>query len=108
MPVPPLPLNPTLGWVSLVYADGPLVRLMLGCGWDGAVTFRVKLWVASGVAPLLAVMVSGKVPVWLGVPAIVALPSWLSVKVIPFGRVPAIPIEAVGWPVVVTTKDPAC
>src|SRR4051794_39095606 len=57
-----------------------------------SVTVRVKSWVASVVAPLPAVMVIGKDPLAVGVPAIVAVPSPLSVKLTPPGRAPVLVI----------------
>ena len=52
-------------------------------------TVSVKLWVALGATPLVAVMVKGKVPALpsAGVPARVAVPSPLSVNVTPDGSV---------------------
>ena len=53
-------------------------------------------------------MLSGKVPPGpVGVPATVAVPSPLSVKVKPAGNVPVSVMAAVGEPVVVTVKVPA-
>ncbi len=76
----------------------------------GALTVSVKDCVALGVTPLLAVIVIGKVPPALGVPASVAVPLLLLVNVTPAGSAPVsvIAIAAlVGNPVVVTVKVPA-
>ena len=70
-------------------------------------TVRVKDWVASEPTPLLAVMVSGKLPGAEAVPERVAVPSPLSVNVTPAGSEPDSLIEAVGLPVEVTVKVPA-
>ena len=53
----------------------------------GAVTVAVNDCVASVDAPLLAVIVNVKVPSVLGVPANEAVPSPLSVNVMPGGNV---------------------
>ena len=75
-------------------------------GW--ALTARVKLWVAGLPAPV-AVMVIGyeAADPLAGVPASVAVPSWLSVKVTPLGREPVSDSAGTGVPVVVTVKVPA-
>ncbi len=76
----------------------------------GAFTASVKLCVAFGVTPLFAVIVIGKVPPAVGVPASVAVPLLLLVNVTPAGSAPSsvIDIDAlVGTPVVVTVKVPA-
>src|SRR6476469_3478854 len=58
---------------------------------DGTdVTVNVKLWFASGATPLLALIVTGKDPSWVAVPAIVAVPSPLSVNVTPDGSEPVL------------------
>ena len=70
---------------------------------------RVKPWVASGETPLPAVIVKSYAPPLpaAGVPVIVAVPSGLSVKVTPLGRVASPSLsEGVGAPVVVTVKLP--
>ena len=78
--------------------------------WHGWSTVRVKLWVAAGVTPFVAVIVNGYVPPVLaaGVPESVAVPSPLSVNVTPDGRV-ASPSDNVelGTPVVMTVKVPS-
>src|SRR5580704_228450 len=66
-------------------------------------TVRVKLWVADGATPLLAVMVIGNDPLWVGVPA--RIPAEVSVT--PVGRVPVSLKVGAGVPVAVTVKDPA-
>ena len=43
-------------------------------------------------------------PVAVGVPASLAVPLWLSVKVIPAGKVPEIEIVGTGYPLVVMVK----
>ena len=43
-------------------------------------------------------------PVAVGVPASLAVPLWLSVKVIPAGNVPEIEIVGTGYPLVVMVK----
>ena len=43
-------------------------------------------------------------PVAVGVPASLAVPLWLSVKVIPAGNVPEIEIVGTGYPLVVIVK----
>src|SRR5260221_10768700 len=76
----------------------------------GAFPASVKLCVAFGVTPLFAVIVIGKVPPAVGVPASVAVPLLLLVNVTPAGSAPSsvIDIDAlVGTPVVVTVKVPA-
>ena len=75
-------------------------------GW--ALTARVKLWVAGLPAPV-AVMVIGyeAADPLAGVPASVAVPSWLSVKVTPVGREPVSDSAGTGVPVVVTVNVPA-
>jgi hypothetical protein len=97
-----LPALPTLNvvWSALV---------MLGA----SSTVRMKVWVAFGATPLLAVIVKVYVPPvpLAGVPARVAVPSPLSTKVTPLGRValPSLSAGGVGneWPVV-TLKVPLC
>ena len=81
--------------------------LVIAGAWS---TVSVKLCVASGEVPFDAVIVKGYVPPLplAAVPASVAVPSPLSVKVTPLGSEPAgIDKEAsVGTPVVVTVKVP--
>ena len=69
-----------------------------------ASTVRVKDWLAGLPTPLVAVMVKGKLPWEVGVPARVAVPSPLSVKVTPVGSGPLSVREDVGVPVEVTVK----
>ena len=66
---------------------------------------NVKSWVVVPVA-LVAVMVIGKLPPLpaVDVPARVAVPSPLSVKVIPAGSAPVSVTEEAGSPVVVTVE----
>jgi hypothetical protein len=70
-------------------------------------TVSVNAWVAFGLTPLLAVIVIGKDPDTDGVPARVAVPSPLSVKLSPAGNTPVRVIAGVGVPVVVTVNEPA-
>jgi hypothetical protein len=72
-------------------------------------TVSVNAWAAFGFTPLEAVIVIGKDPDTDGVPAIVAVPLPLSVKLTPTGREPVLVIVvAAGYPaVVVTVKLPA-
>jgi hypothetical protein len=69
-------------------------------------TVSVKGWLALGLTPLDAVMVIGYEPPAVGVPASVAVPSPLSVKVTPVGSTPDSDSEAVGRPCVVTVSSP--
>jgi hypothetical protein len=80
----------------------PTVAVVVGrlvkVGAVGGRTVRVKLWVADGATPLLEVMVNvyeGALPAG-GVPASVAVPSWLSVRIAPEGRAPDSEIAATG------------
>src|SRR5208283_2862413 len=77
--------------------------------WHAWLIVRVKLWVPSGVPPLMAVIVNGYVPAVpaAGVPASVAVPSLLSVKVTPVGRLPVSDNVHVGDPVDMTVTVPA-
>ena len=77
---PKVPPTPTLNVV--------LSALVIAGAWS---TVRVKDWVASGEMPFEAVIVKGYVPPVpsAGVPARVAVPSPLSVKVTPLGSEPA-------------------
>lgn len=76
-------------------------------------TVRVKLCVAAVPMPLLAVIVNGKTPPMpftpplRTVPLRVAVPSPLSTKVTPDGRLPDSVRAALGLPVVVTLKVPS-
>ena len=73
----------------------------------GEALVTVKSWVASGLTPLEASMVKVNVPWTVGVPEREAVPSPLSVKLTPVGRVPISDRAAVGYPVVVTVNEPA-
>ncbi len=70
---------------------------------------RVKVWVALGLPPFVAVIVNGYVPPVpaAGVPERVAVPSPLSVNVTPVGSAPVSDNPHVGDPVDVTVKVPA-
>jgi hypothetical protein len=85
--------------------DTVFVLVMTGA-W---LTFTVSVCVAFGLTPLLAVIVIGKDPATDGVPARVAVPLPLSVKLTPTGRAPVlVRVVAAGYPaVVVTVKLPA-
>ena len=85
-----------------------LSALVIAGAWS---TVRVKDWVASGEVPFEAVIVKGYVPPVpsAGVPARVAVPSPLSVKVTPLGSAPGLGKgqgRLVGSPLVVTMKVP--
>ena len=122
----PVPL-----WLSInVRPEGSVpAGVMLGTGEPVAVTVNTPFAVVANVAlfaleipsawltvsekfcvelpaVFVAVKVSGKVPGEVGVPARVAVPLWLSAKVIPVGKVPASVSTGEGKPVVVTVNDP--
>ena len=80
-----------------------LAEVMAGA----ACTVRVKDWVASDPTPLEASMLSGNTPPAVGVPARVAVPFPLSVKVTPAGSAPVSVRAASGVPVEDTVKVPA-
>jgi hypothetical protein len=83
----------------------PNALLMIG----GLATVRVKICVASDPTPLCAVIVStstSSVPD-KEVPASVAVPFPLSIKVIPAGNIPVSLNDGAGNPIVVTVKVPA-
>ena len=63
-------------------------------------TLSVKLWVAAVPKPLLAVIVIGKLPDWVGVPDNTPAPE----SVTPFGRVSAVEKVGAGKPVAVIWK----
>ena len=83
--------------------------LVMAGAVGAALTVSVKLWLASGLTPLDALIVIGKLPVDpdAGVPARVAVPSPLSVNVTPDGSDPDSVTFATGLPVVVTVNVPA-
>jgi hypothetical protein len=56
----------------------------------------VKLWVALGLIALAAVIVIGKLPPLVGVPARVAVPVPLSTNVTPLGSDPVSVIAGAG------------
>src|SRR3954452_16727684 len=72
----------------------------------GPATMRLKAWTLLP-APFVAVMLSGNVPEDVGVPASVAVPSGLGVKLTPPGNAPVAAKVGSGTPVVVTVKVPA-
>jgi hypothetical protein len=69
-------------------------------------TITVRVCVAAGLTPFVAVTVRVVVPVLVGVPDKMAVPLPLSVKVSPAGNVPVSVIAGVGWPVAVTATEP--
>ena len=112
--VAPPSLNADFGLPVVVTVNVPavpkvnVVALALVIAGATPLTVRVKLWVALGETPLLAVMVKGKGPKAVGVPLKVAVPSWLSTKVTPVGSVAPPSLNAdFGLPVVVTVNVPA-
>jgi hypothetical protein len=72
----------------------------------GGRTLRVKVC-CTDPAALEAVMVNVEADCDVAVPASVAVPLPLSVKLTPVGRTPLSDIDGVGEPVVVTVKEPA-
>jgi hypothetical protein len=70
----------------------------------GVPTVSVKLCEASGETPSDAPNVIANIPVWLGVPLSVPVPSWLSANITPFGSVPLSLTAGAGKPVVVTVN----
>jgi uncharacterized membrane protein len=93
-------------WLPLTAVAVKLVGVV---GGGSSCTVSVKLCVAAGLTPLLAVMVSGYVPFVpvAGVPLSVAVWFPLLVNVTPLGSAPVSVIVGVGVPVVVTVKVPA-
>ena len=77
--------------------------------WHTWSTVRVKLRVAAGMTPFVALTVIGHVPPVFatGVPEIVAVPSPLSVHVSPGGSAPTTDNWHGGDPVTVTVRVPA-
>ena len=71
-------------------------------------TVSVNDWLASGLTPFVALMVSGYVPPVpaAGVPDRVAVPLAWATKVTPAGRDPVLETVAAGLPVVITVKLP--
>jgi hypothetical protein len=96
---------PAVPWVKVVWLAEVMVGALLG-----ALTVSVKLWVAFGVTPLLAVMVIGKVPLWVGVPAsvpLLLLTVLTVLRVTPVGSAPVSVKVGGAQPVPVTVKLPA-
>src|SRR4051794_27017512 len=94
-----VPATPTLKVV--------LLALVMAGGW---LTMRVKFCVAFGATPLLPVVTIGELPPVpaFGVPAMVAVPLPLSVKVTLAGSAPVFNSPTLtGKPVVVTVNVPA-
>lgn len=71
-----------------------------------ATTLNVKVCVAFGNVPLLAVMVIDELLTAAAVPEIVAVPFPLSVKFTPVGNDPVLARAGTGLPVVVTVNVP--
>ena len=71
-------------------AGGPFPVITGGDG--GVVTTMVKVCVAFGTSPLLAVTVTVKLPVWLGVPDSRPLTD----KAIPVGKFPEVTVNMGG------------
>jgi hypothetical protein len=71
-----------------------------------AFTVRLNVCVPSGPTPLNAVTMSGYVPLLVGVPLRVAVPSPLSANVTPSGKSPVAISAGSGSPVVVTVNVP--
>ena len=104
LPVPPVNTPVRVVEVPDVIVEAAAVKLVI----DGAATtLNVKVCVAFGRVPLLAVIVMEELPVVAAVPEIVAVPLPLSVKFTPLGKDPVLAIAAVGLPVVVTVNVPA-
>ena len=70
-----------------------LFALVNAAAW---LTDTLSVWVALGFTPLFAVRLNGYDPPAVGVPAKVAVPLPLSVKVIPGGTVPVLLIAGAG------------
>jgi hypothetical protein len=123
VPVPPVKVSP-FGSVPVCVIVGvgeplaviaklnavPTVALAVAAlvivGAGAADTTSVKLWVAFGLLPLAAVIVIGKlVAAPAGVPAMVAVPSPLLVKVTPAGSAPDSVSVLAGNPVVVIVTE---
>src|SRR5271155_4227180 len=83
---------PAWPWVKVV----ELAEVMVGA----SSTVRVKAWVASGESPLVASMVIGKLPDWVGSPE--STPAL--VRVTPFGSDPVSVKVGEGTPVAVKVK----
>jgi hypothetical protein len=93
-----LPVEPTINVV--------LLALVIAGPW---LTVSVKLWVATVPTPLLAVIVTAKVPPVpaAGVPLRLAVPFPLFTNVTPLGSAPVSVKDGTGVPVAVTMKLPA-
>ena len=91
-----------------VFLPLPVALRPLGAA-GGPTTMRVKAWVASGLTPFVAVILTAYVPPvpGAGVPASAAVPSPLSLNVTPRGSAPFSDKPGVGAPVDVTAKVPA-
>src|SRR5712691_1061531 len=101
---------PALPPVAVAVAGVPKVTLLgavtVTVACVPALTVNTKLCDAFGVMPFAAVSESGNVPAPPGVPASVAVPLPLSVKVTPPGKVPVLLRLGVGVPVANTVKEP--
>src|SRR5579862_7700879 len=102
----PVSVRPGVGFpvaVTLNVLAVPTVKVMADVemivgAWETEVTDSVKLWIAGEPIPLLAVMVIGKLPLEVGLPERLAVPSPLSTKVTPVGSVPVSARLGVGLP----------
>lgn len=73
---------------------------------SGPLAVSVKFCVALGLTPLLAIKVMLNVPPVVGMPARVAVPLPLLVKVTPVGKLPvSARLVGIGKPVVVTVNE---
>src|SRR5712691_6588459 len=101
---------PALPPVAVAVAGVPKVTLLgavtVTVACVPALTVNTKLCDAFGVMPFAAVSESGNVPALPGVPASVAVPLPLSVKLTPPGKVPVLLRTGVGVPVANTVKEP--
>ncbi len=82
----------------MIVAEKAGLALVNTGGEGGADTLRVKVCEAFGLTPLLAVTVTVKLPVCVGVPEMTPVDD----KVIPVGRLPDVSVKlGVGKPIVV-------
>ncbi|MDE3202704.1 MAG: hypothetical protein KGQ66_00610, partial [Acidobacteriota bacterium] len=97
-----------VGVVEVVEEVVGVVVVVVVVGPGAGATVSVNVSMASDGTPLVASRLIGQLPAEpvAGVPAIVAVPSPLSVKVTPGGRAPVSVLKACPLPVVVTVKDP--
>ena len=102
------PVAATLNDPSVPTVNVTLFPLVMAGADVMAFTVNVNVCCALGETPLLAikVMLNGLPTAEEGVPLSVAVPSPLSLKFTPAGRVPVAASNGTGRPVVVTLKDP--